>query len=224
MNRFGSLLIISLLFNPVSVHAQDAQQIRAELQAKLATLQGKEVELKNAESAILKREQSEQQRLKAHGANLAEFKTADARLVSEQERYHKESMEHMTRCAEIAAAAASGSAKCDKNKADSLTAWSNAINGRVNNLTTQLTAINTAAEALNADMKTTADRRARNKEQLESVRANIVVVQQLKAKLNLNDSFLNDPRARKKMGNDCLPLTEPEALKECIDGVFGESD
>lgn len=214
MHILRSLIVMApLLLSALMAHAEDASQVRAELTAKLANLQDKQIRLNNAATAITKREDAEQERGKTLSINVDKWKQNDQKLKSELDRYNDQVGAHNGRCGGTYTDQ-SYVDRCNAKKAD-LDAWEARIKEKFQTSSAQKTSLFGQAKTLEDDMKETAERRARNIIELAAVASAMESIRRA-----LDDKFLNDLKSRNALSQDCLHKGSDEAIVECMKGVF----
>ena len=213
-----SCLVLMSVGIPPPATAQDKQQVKAELVAQIANLQGTEINLKNAAAAIAKQATSLNEQQAVLKPQFEAWNSAREAIVNETARYHTEVDTHNSRC--DGAFSDQAHVNICNNKKRDLDAWKAAAIRRAaqNNLTRA--SLVEQAQTIVRKRNEMVSAHTSNSQALAKVAGQIATLQEAVRKLNLDDSFLNDPRARQQLSVNCMAISDIEERVECMKRIF----
>ena len=210
---------VTLLFAvlALSAPAQTPPPKRAQLQADLANLEIKEIDLKEQRKRNEARERKEKEEDTAIAKGWEEYEKDNARFQEENRRHEQTWTTHRAEC-KGTFTDPDHVRKCNE-RARGLNAWDKALDGRKTAVTTRYGELDGRRAKLKTDKAETVERKRKNKADLEEVEKKIAAKREA---IRIDDSFLNDPRRRKSFGEKCAELQSAEAIKDCAARVFGQ--
>lgn len=193
--------------------AQAEADLKATLQAELANLQIEEATLENTELKITTLENAAKALKPEYEGLMNEL----AGINSEKARLGNVFDAYNSRCGGTSDDS-NYVRQCDRER-ERLQGLKDSLNARIRNFRARSTNFNTRRDRIRDEEASLPDPQS-NEQKLRGVRSRIVVVQEELKHLQLNDSFLQDPRARERLSNECSGLSSDESIVDCMERIF----
>lgn len=211
----ATLLLFAL---PTVAHAQDRSQVLQQLQDQLTTLRHQRINADFAQQAALQEQAAHEQRGQALIQDSEAVAATLEHVQGEADRYDTTVREHNGRCAGTFSDEVFVN-QCNQRKAD-LDAWQSALNGRIQQVERDRATILARIDGFTQEDQEITQRVQRGQQTLDALDSDIQVTQQMIRRIQLDDSFLRDPRDRDRVSRGCLGLLSIEAQSQCMQEVF----
>jgi chromosome segregation ATPase len=217
--RITFLLFFFIFISHLSTaQAMTKDEIRAEIQLRYAQLDNERVGLRAERATLAKKIGKNSIDIVSHNNDVKVYEVAKQRFADEVTRLEGEMQQHNARCG--GTFDNEGFVRNCNNRANDLNAWADASKERNVKLTSTYNKLKERAYQLVENSRAIEERVMENKKALATNETQINIVNEMRHNINIDDSFLDDPKQREKISKDCLRTGSAESQSECMKKVF----